>query len=44
MSPQLEPGSRFPALTLNLTDGSVLVTPDCFDRPYTTLLFFRGHW
>ncbi len=44
MSERLHPGARFPALTLNLTDGSSLATPACFDHPYTVLLFYRGHW
>lgn len=40
----LTPGERFPALTLNLTDGDTIELPDATAGSYGVVLFYRGSW
>ena len=44
MAEKLDSGATFPALTLNLVDGSTLELPDGLDAKYRIVLFYRGHW
>ena len=44
MSEKLNPGDRFPALSLNVTGGETLALPFTEASPFTIALFYRGHW
>ena len=44
MVDKLQQGDRFPALTLNLTDGSKLTLPGDMSSRYLAVLFYRGVW
>ena len=44
MAQKLDSGAIFPALALNLVDGSTLELPDGLDVKYRIVLFYRGHW
>jgi peroxiredoxin len=44
MGAQLQPGTSFPELTLNITGGDALTLPSDIDTPYAVVLFYRGHW
>jgi hypothetical protein len=43
MQAKLNAGDIFPALTLQVGDGS-LVLPECKESGYSIILFYRGHW
>ncbi|RKN33921.1 peroxiredoxin family protein [Micromonospora musae] len=40
----LQPGERFPALTLSLPDGETLRVPDALAGGFGVVLFYRGSW
>jgi len=42
MSKKLEPGDQFPALKLNMIDGSTLNLPNQSADNYQVVLFYRG--
>ena len=42
--PLLNPGDRFPQLTVSTTDGQALTVPDAFAGDYAVVLFYRGSW
>ena len=42
--PLLNPGDRFPRLTISATDGQTLTIPDAFAGDYGVVLFYRGAW
>ena len=42
--PLLNPGDRFPRLTISTTDGQALTIPDVFAGDFGVVLFFRGAW
>ena len=44
MAEKLNTGDTFPALTLDLVDGTKLTVPQDLDARYNVLLFYRGHW
>ena len=44
MSEKLIQGDPFPAIELNLTDGSTVTLPDQVSSRYLALLFYRGVW
>ena len=44
MTEKLLQGDRFPAIKLNLTDGSAIALPDQIPGRYLALLFYRGAW
>ena len=44
MAEKLNTGDKFPALTLDLVDGTKLAVPQDLDARYNVLLFYRGHW
>ncbi len=43
MAEKLNAGAQFPALTLNVGDGT-LALPEILDSGYSIILFYRGHW
>jgi peroxiredoxin len=40
----LNPGDRFPRLTVSTTDGQSLSIPDAFAGDFAVVLFYRGAW
>ena len=42
--PLLNPGDRFPRLTISTTDDRVLTLPDAFAGDFGVVLFYRGAW
>jgi hypothetical protein len=44
MGEKLQPGDRFPSLTLKLADGGTLRLPDAMPTRYAAVLCYRGHW
>ena len=44
MAEKLGAGAAFPALTLDITDGSQLAVPAGLGSGYKVVLFYRGHW
>jgi peroxiredoxin len=40
----LQPGDRFPTLTITPPDGESLSVPDAFGGGYGVMLFYRGSW
>jgi peroxiredoxin len=40
----LQPGEKFPQLSLSLLDGSTLTVPDAFAGGFGVLLCYRGSW
>jgi peroxiredoxin len=44
MADKLDAGATFPDMTLQFTDGSSRNLPTELDRPWTLVLFYRGHW
>lgn len=44
MGNQLAGGDTFPALTLNIADGSSINLPGDIETPLAVVLFYRGHW
>ena len=44
MADKLDAGTVFPDMTLQFTDGSTRTLPAELDRPWTLVLFYRGHW
>ena len=42
--PLLQPGDKFPALTVALPGGAVLQLPEAFGGHFSVVLFFRGSW
>ena len=42
--PRLNPGDRFPQLTISTTSGSALTIPDAFAGEFGVVLFYRGAW
>jgi peroxiredoxin len=40
----LNPGDRFPRLTVSTTDGQSLTVPDAFAGDFAVVLFYRGAW
>ena len=42
--PLLNPGDRFPRLTISTTDGQALTLPDTFADDFGVVLFYRGSW
>ncbi len=44
MAEKLNAGDPFPALTLDLVDGSKLELPGGLGARYEAILFYRGHW
>ena len=44
MPEKLIQGDRFPAIELNLTDGSTMTLPNEARGRYFALLFYRGEW
>ncbi|MFK7894449.1 MAG: hypothetical protein AB8G23_01365 [Myxococcota bacterium] len=44
MAEKLNLMDTFPAVQLNITDGSTLTLPDDIQTDYAIVLFYRGHW
>ena len=44
MATKLGTGDQFPALTLNMIDGSSMALPADLEASYTVFLVYRGHW
>ncbi len=44
MASKLVQGDKFPAMTLNLTDGRTMQLPGDMSGRYLALLFYRGKW
>lgn len=44
MAEKLNSGDSFPAMTLDLVDGTKLALPDGLEARYKVILFYRGHW
>jgi peroxiredoxin len=42
--PLLNPGDRFPRLTVNTAGGQALTLPDAFAGDFAVVLFYRGSW
>lgn len=42
--PLLNPGDRFPALTLTQPGGQTVALPDAFEGNFGVVLFYRGSW
>ena len=42
--PLLNPGDRFPRLTISTTDDETLTIPDAFAGDFGVVLFYRGSW
>ncbi|WP_329260456.1 peroxiredoxin family protein [Actinoallomurus sp. NBC_01490] len=42
--PLLNPGDRFPSLTVPSLDGGSLALPDALRGHFGVILFYRGHW
>ena len=42
--PLLNPGDRFPVLTISTTDDQTLTIPDAFAGDFGVVLFYRGSW
>jgi len=42
--PLLNPGDRFPQLTITTADGQALTLPDAFVGDFGVVLFYRGSW
>lgn len=43
-SPKLDAGEQFPAMTLNMVDGTIFNLPDDLSADFTVLLGYRGKW
>ena len=41
---KLDAGDQFPAMSLDLVDGSTISIPGGLSADYTVLLGFRGKW
>lgn len=44
MADLLNSGDTFPSLSLSLSGGGTLTTPDDFDSTFSVVIFYRGHW
>ncbi len=44
MAEKLDAGATFPAITLDLVDGTTLALPSGVEAKYRIVLFYRGHW
>jgi peroxiredoxin len=44
MGAKLQPGDRFPALTLRLVHGGTIRLPDELPSHAAAVLFYRGPW
>lgn len=40
----LDTGDLFPVMELDSVSGEKIILPEDFDRRWTILLFYRGHW